>query len=1000
MLVFKNRLIKIAAGIILGCLFFNAAPVPEIDTIRSGFINPPASARPGVYWYFMDGNISREGITKDLQSMKRAGIGSAVFLEVNVGVPRGKVDFLSDEWQQLFAYAMKEAERLGISITLGIGPGWTGSGGPWVKPEQSMQHLVSVAVEAIGGQQNIKLPVPAPKKPYFDGAFTPKLQKIWQDYYADVAVLAFPTPAPSKKIDDIDEKALYYRPPYSSTPNVKPFIKPGTNDTVSGGAVAQGAIINITNYMQPDGTLTWKIPAGHWTIMRFVSRNNGAATRPAPLAGVGFEADKFDTTAVKAHLNFFTDKLVKHSNGKQAGGLKTLHMDSWEMGAQNWSPNFRQEFIKRRGYDPLPYYPVYSGVVVGSTEISERFLWDLRQTSQELVIENYAGYVKKYSHRHGFKLSVEPYDMNPAADLELGAVGDIPMGEFWSKNYGFNTAFSCIEASSIAHVNGQPVVNAEAFTAQDNEGWRQHPASMKAQGDWAFATGINNFMYHTFQHQFLNDNLRPGMTMGPYGVHWDRNQTWWPWVSAYHQYIARCQYVLRQGRTVADILYLIPEGAPHVFSPPADAVQGDKHMPDRKGYNFDACAPSQLLKASVKDHRIIFPGGASFSVLILPDFETMTPKLLAKIMSLVKDGAYVIGRPPVSSPGLSGYPASDKEIQDMAAELWGGKILPATNTTRNYGAGKIIWGGEYTVSTPGEIYVAYKATANFLKTISLTEDFTSTGPIRYTHRTAAGWDIYFVANTSGSPAKTNCAFRPIQGTPELWDPLTGQTRPLPQYTVNNTGTITIPVTFQPSQSFFVVFTGNSKFVSNRANFTPSRVIATLNKPWQVSFDSKWGGPASVKFDKLTDWSVSKIPGIKYYSGMASYQQTFDIKVPIKRSHRLYLNLGEVCNMAKVTLNGKNLGVVWTSPWRVDITNTVKANNNQLTIEVANLWPNRLIGDEQLPDDGITNGQWPAWLVNGTARSIGRYTFTTYNHYNKNSPLLKSGLLGPVTIQSE
>ena len=257
-----------------------------------------------------------------------------------------------------------------------------------------------------------------------------------------------------------------------------------------------------------------------------------------------------------------------------AGGLTTLHMDSWEMGAQNWTPHFRAEFIRRRGYAPLPFYPVYTGQIVQSPEVSERFLWDLRQIAQELVLEFHAGHLKTYARRHGLSLSIEPYDMNPTSDLELGAVADIPMGEFWSKGFGYNSAFSCVEAASIGHVNGRPIVAAEAFTAQNNEGWKQHPASVKEQGDWAFSMGINQFYYHTFQHQPLDDRLRPGMTIGPYGVHWDRNQTWWPMAGAYHEYISRCQYLLRQGTSVADVLYLAPEAAPNVFRAPESALTG------------------------------------------------------------------------------------------------------------------------------------------------------------------------------------------------------------------------------------------------------------------------------------------------------------------------------------------------------------------------------------------------------------------------------------------
>ena len=591
--------------------------------------------------------------------------------------PVEKSIFLSDEWQDLFKHAVREAERLGIAITLGVGPGWSGSGGPWVSGKESMQHLVTSSIQVSGNdKKKLILPKPAPKPPYFgEGGFTPELKKRWEDYYEDVAVLAFPTPSADFKIEDTDEKALYYRAPYTSKPGVKQFLPSLASYKEPGkeAVIAQNKIIDVTRFLKPDGTLEWKVPGGNWTIMRLGSRNNGAVTRPAPLPGLGFEADKFDTTAINSHMANFTGKLFKKigiPDKKLQGGLKMLHMDSWEMGAQNWSPRFREEFKKRRGYDPLPYYPVYSGLVVESLEKSERFLWDLRQTAQELVIENHAMHLKKYAKRYNLSFSIEPYDMNPTADMELGAVADVPMCEFWSKGYGFNSSFSCIQAASIAHVNGQQVVAAEAFTAH-KEDWKQYPGSMKNQGDWAFAAGVNKLVYHTFQHQFLNDNLKPGMTMGPYGVHWDRSQTWWPMAEGYHKYISRCQYILQQGKTVVDILYLTPEGAPHVFRAPASALTGDEVLPDRRGYNFDGCSPSQLHTASVKNKRIVFPGGASYRILVLPATETMNPALLDKIVSLAKEGAVIVGNPPKKSPGLMNYPECDKLVVSKAVLMWG-----------------------------------------------------------------------------------------------------------------------------------------------------------------------------------------------------------------------------------------------------------------------------------------------------------------------------------------
>ena len=977
-------------------------------SLRKSFLNPPDSARPGVYWYFMDGNMSKESMTKDLESMKAVGIGNLVFLEVNVGIPRGPVDFLSEQWQELFKHAVREAERLGIAITLGVGPGWSGSGGPWVSGKESMQHLVSSSIQVSGNDKNpIILQKPSPKPPYFgEGSFTPELKKRWEDYYEDVAVLAFPTPTSNYKIEDIDEKALYYREPYTSKQGVKQFLPSlaSYRELSTEAVISQDKIIDVTRFLKSDGSLEWKVPAGNWTIMRLGSRNNGAVTRPAPMPGIGFEADKMDTTAINTHLANFTGKLFEKTgipDKNMQGGLKMLHMDSWEMGAQNWTPHFREEFEKRRGYDPLPFYPVYSGLVVESLEKSERFLWDLRQTSMELVIENHAMHLKKYGQKYNLGFSIEPYDMNPTADMELGAVADVPMCEFWSKGYGFNSSFSCIQAASIAHVNGQPVVAAEAFTAE-RDAWKQYPGSMKNQGDWAFAAGINRFVYHTFQHQSLNDSLKPGMTMGPYGVHWDRSQTWWPMADGYHRYVTRCQHILQQGRTVADILYLTPEGAPHVFRAPSSAMTEDEVIPDRKGYNFDGCSPSQLYTAFVKDNRIVFPGGATYRLLVLPAMETMTPTLLSKIETLVKAGAVIVGNPPQKSPSLVNYPECDQQVASTARSMWGDSTFPNDVSEIHYGKGLIYWGGILSGITLPELYPNYDITAELLKKLSVQQDFESTGPIRYTHRTMENRDVYFVSNKTNEKVAASCTFRISEGIPELWNPLTGETRLLPDFAMKNER-MQIPLQFESYQSFFIVFDREGKTKVNKSdgakNFAEMEILLEVKSPWNVSFDPKWGGPKNVIFNQLQDWTTNANDGIKYYSGIANYHTTIQIPEDIATDKNidLFLDLGEVNNLARIRVNGKDMGVVWTDPFQLKISDAIIPGNNQIDIEVANLWPNRLIGDEQLPDDGIKNNQWPEWLQKKQARTSGRYTFTTYKFYTKDSPLLKSGLIGPVRL---
>jgi hypothetical protein len=830
-----------------------------------------------------------------------------------------------------------------------------------------------------------------------------EFKKIRADYYQDVAVLAFPEQAKDTRLKDYEEKAFAYRAPYSSAV-VRPFISSSYNDELHDAAISSSEVIDLTGKMDHDGKLNWRPKSGKWVVMRFVSRNNGAITRPAPVPGLGFEADKFDTVALKVQLDAYVGKILKRVGPEDTntpGGLKTLHIDSWEMSSQNWSEKFRQEFIKRRGYDPLKYFPAYYGHVVGSAEKSERFLWDMRQTTQELILENHAGYVKKYAHQHGMNLSIEPYDMNPTSDLDLGSVADVPMSEFWSLGHGFNSSYSVIEATSVGHIMGKSLIQSESFTAQDNEGWKQHPASMKNQGDWAFAAGVNKFYFHTFENQFLPDSLRPGATMGPYGIHWDRNQTWWPMVSAYHTYLTRCQYVLQQGRAVADILYLTPEGCPNVFVPPHSATTANDTIGDRKGFNFDGCTGKQLMRATVQGHNIVFPGGASYKIVVLPHIQTMTPELLAKIESLVKAGAVIIGQSPVASPSLVNYPACDAVIRQIDKRMWGPAVYPESIHYRQYGKGTIINNGE-TDKLEGPLYPYYETVASILKKLNFTEDFTADGPVRYTHRTGPDWDIYFVSNTTAKTINFNANFRSAKGSPELWDAVTGDISKIDHFEQNAHQT-NIPMQLHAYESCFVVFSKENKWKGVAGTITTTtETISDLSINWDVAFDPKWGGPAHIKFDRLMDWSQMQDEGIKYYSGTAVYTKTFTLNNIDKQnsSAHIYLDLGEVKNIARVTLNGKDLGVIWTAPWRVDVGNYLQKGKNELKIEVINLWSNRLIGDEKLPNDGPQDGKWPEWLLDGKPRPSKRYTFTTSIQYKADSPLQPSGLIGPVRIVAE
>jgi len=991
----------------------------QTDRLRENFLHPPESARPWVYWVWMDGNISREGITADLESMKQSGIGGVIIMEVNVGIPRGPVSFMSPAWRTLFKHVVTETERLGLLVTLMAGPGWTGSGGPWVKPEQSMVHVVASDTVVTGPAHfDGVLRQPARWRAFFgDGLLPAELEKTKNEFYRDVTVLAFPTPSGNERIADIDEKALYVRAPYSSQANVKPFHpSPALFPSLPpGAAIMKNQVIDLSHAMTTGGRLTWDIPSGNWTIMRFGNTSTGATTRPAPVPGLGLECDKLDTAALNAHFDAFIGSLLRDLGPRKANseaGWKWLHMDSWEMGAQNWTAAFRDEFRHLRGYDLFPFLPAISGRIVESPEVSERFLWDVRQTAQDLLLRNHAVHLKELGRRAGFKLSIEPYDMTPCADMSLGGIADVPMCEFWL--YGFNTSYSVVEATSIAHTNGKQVVAAEAFTSSDQEHWLAYPTSMKVLGDWAFCAGVNRFVFHRSQHQPWSGRL-PGMTMGPYGVHWERTQTWWNMAPAYHIYLSRCQYMLRQGLPVADVCFLVAEGSPHVFRPPTSATSGNP--PDRLGYNFDGCAPEVVLsKMSVKNGRLVLPDSMSYRLLILPERETMTPPLLRKIKNLVKAGATVVGPRVLKSPNLSGYPDCDAEVKKLADELWG---EPGRNRIIEHrlGKGVIVWKPasskrvslqkvQGTASGP-EQYSDFSAVTSLLGSMGVPPDFESDVALRYIHRRDGGRDIYFIANPTDRDISARVLFRVNGKHPQLWDPVTGEVRDLPEYTTLN-GRTSMNLHFEPAQSCFIIFEASRRGLKRgNRNYANTSVVVTFEGPWEVAFDPHLGGPEKVTFETLMDWTAHPQQGIRYFSGTATYRKVFDAPALIdqakRTSSRWWLDLGIIHNMARVRLNDRNLGVVWCAPWRVEITDAAHSGENKLEIEVANLWPNRLIGDEFQPPDAEYGKdgnllRWPDWLLKNEQRpSKGRYTFATWRHFSKDSPLLPSGLLGPVRI---
>ncbi|HTQ09220.1 MAG TPA: glycosyl hydrolase [Fimbriimonadaceae bacterium] len=1074
-----NKLLVVFFALLAGVQAMASGP----DPLKAGFASPPASARPWVYWFWLNGNITKEGITADLEAMKRVGIGGVLIMETDQGAPVGPVDFGSPQWRDLFHHAVEEAHRLGLQINMNDDAGWAGSGGPWITPEESMKKVVWSETPAEGGQD-------------FDGTL-PQPQTI-AGYYRDIAVLAFPTPG-SYRIKEVEGKAGFVR--RDAPPTIDYGVAPG--DSIVDPAKLQ----DLTSQMGADGHLNWTPPDGNWTIMRIGYTSTGSMNEPSPKTGLGLECDKLSEQGSEAAFNGLIGKLVQDSGPLAGPALVRMHIDSWEVGSQNWTQTFREEFRKRRGYDPLRYLPILSGRVIGSLAMSERFLWDMRETIAELLNDNYEGHMEQLARAHGIRLSTEAYGDMTMDDLAYAGRADEPMSEFWTWNGQMtdpegNSLPYVYEMSSAAHIYGKPILGAESFTSDDSERWRYWPGVIKSLGDFEFARGVNRFVFHRYALQpWLN--VAPGMSMGPWGLHYERTNTWWDESTPWHTYLARCQDLLQQGMPVVDVLYLAPEGAPSAFIPPPDGLHGP--------YRSDACSADALLHlALAKDGRIVFPSGMSYRVLVLPSGGGMTPQMLRAIKVLVDQGATVIGPKPVESPSLSDYPACDAEVKSLSDSLWGsGKI--STKTVEQVLAAK-----------------------------GVPPDFASDHYLIAGHRRIGDSDVYFVANPRRANVDGVCRFRVAGKRPELWDPETGETRPAPSFWTAG-GVTSIPLTFGPSDSLFVVFRPDGgiadpaikftragkdvfaeaklpKVVVTRALWGPAgdeartkdvtaqvqrmadmgttefqvaalasegdpalNVVKTLvveyriggksftasatdpetitlqpppapkpasaelqatssgfniqasvagayevvtksgrtlrahveaiPKPfdvsgeWRVTFPPDKGAP-DVIHGPLGSLSDSDTPGVKYFSGTATYRKT--IVAPqylFGAGKRQILDLGDVQVMASVKVNGHDLGILWRSPYRVDVTRWLKPGVNSLEIAVTDLWPNRMIGDESLPEDGDRNPNgtlksWPDWVLNGGHSPTGRIAFTSWKLWHKEDKLLPSGLIGPVTIQDE
>lgn len=1075
--------LKITSAL-LGVLFFTSyctnqdnMSSEEFRHVQTGFVTPLDTNSVWCYWYWIGDDISKEGITKDLEAMKEIGIGAAFIGNINPEEVDGPVPMLSEAWWDHMVHAVNEGKRIGVDIGTFNCPGWSMSGGPWVKPDMAMRHLVFSEITVSGaGQKTIKLEkpkgefqdthvlaFPATNKgkitlnktnsmieisPYISGANALIDGDTSTVAFFDVASFEYAIDIKSKKMIDArsiqlfpGKKGFYadcdlFARMEGEYKLVKSFVFERENTNVNVGPDRFGAVaislpairsdayrlvckirrwsaeegfseiqisespvlehfvekklgkmfpsplpkwdsyiwenqdeinsaelkiesrdvIDISDKLDASGVLKWDVPEGEWTIMRFGMVPTGTTNSPSAPQGKGYEIDKASSKIARFHFENYVGELLRRVPEENRSALKYVIADSYEQGSQNWTDGFEKHFQKKFGYNPQKFLPVFSGKIVNSVEESNRFLWDLRRAVADAVAYEYVGGLREVSNENNLKLWLENYGHwgFPSEFLMYGGQSNLVAGEFW--NEGTLGDIECKSGSSAAHIYGKPRISAEAFTAAQ-KAYLRHPSLLKKRGDWSFTEGINHFVLHLYIHQ-PDDNRVPGVNAW-FSTEFNRHNTWFKQSKTWVEYLRRCQHLLQQGQYAADVCYFIGEDAP--------MMTGARNPELPAGYSYDYINAEVVLKLlDVKDGKFVLPDGTSYSIMILPPQKSMRPELLVKIEELVNQGGVIFGQAPERSPSLSNFPSCDDQVKEVARKLWGAE-KDAISGIRKYGDGYVV--DEMDLKTALEALKIYED-------VDIDDDL----PVLWTHRQMPSMEIYFLTNQSEEEISFQPSFRVSSMKPQLWDAVSGEIRILNEYTEQN-GRISVPIKMKAHQSWFVVFTNNDEHVTEgfEKNFPEFEPIQTIDNEWNVNFLNQDIGPKTpVKFESLTDWSVSENEKIKYYSGMAIYETSFELS-NIPDNEELFINLGEVSVMAKIHLNGVELGGVWMAPYRLKATGHLRKGANDLEIEVVNLWRNRLIKDKKLPREE-------------------RYTWHLVDDIRKDEEPHASGLLGPVTIE--
>ncbi len=912
------------------------------DSLAESFRNPPQPAKPLIIWQWLNGVVSKEGITADLEAFKKAGLGGVQNFQI--GGPNQaladdpSVQLGNEKWRELMRFTLDECARLGLTFGTHNCPGWSSSAAPYVKAEDSMQKLVWTELKA-SGPAKVSLKIE-----------TPKVDPKW-NYYRDIAVLAVPDQA----------------------------------------AAPLESVIDLTAKMDAKGELHWDAPAGQWTILRFGHTTNGVTnTAQAPPSGAGLECDKMSRAAVERYWAGYPTMLLGLA-GKNAGTTFTrIEIDSYEAGPQNWTPAMPAEFKQRCGYDLLPWLPVLAKKTFGDAALMKRFQRDWNQTIADLFADNYYLFMDELARRTpGMNLLAQPYG-GPFDTATASGGQSLLCAEFWTRpDWGWN---SVRPVTSAAHTLGKPLVFGEGFTCWPLSAWQDDPHSLKPLGDRAFSEGVNSVMLHAAA-QNPWPNVKPGMSFGKWGTQFSPGQTWWENAGTeWFAYLARSQALLQRGLFVGDLCYLL---------------EGKKANSRPTGYAGDSCGERAFLtRMTARDGKLVMPDGMSYRVLVLPESRSMTVPIARKIRQLVLDGAIVVGPKPLESPSLENYPACDAEVRKIAEEVWG-NCNGRSVKEHHFGKGKVFWG---------------KPLKELLHDIQIQPDvqLSDAPDCRWIHRRDNGDDVYFISNPKDQPVELTASMRVAGRLPELWHADTGTMEPAPHWQKNDQRT-DLRLKLDPSGSVFVVFRqaadGSGPGLQQAPRPKPN--ILEVKGPWELRFPAGWGAPDKITLDQLASWTENANAGVKHFSGTASYVKNIDVPAAfVGPDSTVALDLGSVKNIAEVWVNDERCVILWKPPFRADIRHALKPGPNKLEVRVTNLWVNRMVGDEYEPDDcewgepyqylyapgkpivGRFLAHVPQWLAEGKPRpSQGRRTAGSFKFFTKDSPLLPSGLLGPVSLES-